>query len=404
MTEGNDRVPRRLRRIYALEDFELAARRHLPAPVFGYVAGASETGAAMEDNRAAFGEIRFVPRAGVDISARRLGCRVMGLDYDLPFGIAPMGVCALSAYRGDLAMARAAGAARIPMVVSGASLIPVEDIAAENADVWYQAYLPAGVDEITALLDRVARTGIETLVVTVDSAVGPIHENYLRAGYRTPIRPSAALLWQGITHPRWALGTFLRTIARHGTPHFENLKATRGAPVLSRTARRDFSGREGLDWAMLAQVRRIWKGRLVIKGILHPDDVARSQALGADGVILSNHGGRQLDGAVSSMRVLSAALNAAPGLPVMIDGGVLRGTDILKALALGASFVFVGRPMNYAASIAGEAGLTHAIGLLRSQLHADLGMLGLLNLGELDRTILDCTGFNDVLPDILSGS
>lgn len=393
---GPSRPPRILNRIYALEDFEPAARRHLPPPIFGYVAGAAETNASFEDNRAAFGEIGFVPRVGIDVSPRRLNCQILGMEFDLPFGIAPMGAAALTAYRGDLVMARAARDAGIPMIVSAASLIPLEEIAAEVPNVWYQAYLPQKMDDIAALLDRVAATGIDTLVVTLDSAVVPSRENNLRSGYRTPIRPNLRLFWNGVTHPHWALGTFLRTFLQHGNPHFENATATRGAPLLSRQAVRDFSGREFLNWALLAEVRRIWKGRLLFKGILHPDDVTKARELGADGVILSNHGGRQLDGAVAPLRVLTAALDRAQGIPVMLDGGILRGTDILKALALGASFVFIGRPFNYAASVAGEAGMRHAIELLRVQLRADLGMLGLVDLAGLSRDMLFCDGFREI--------
>ncbi|WP_421906282.1 alpha-hydroxy acid oxidase [Mameliella sp.] len=389
---------RRLRKVFALEDFEPLAKRHLPAPIFGYVAGAAETNASLNDNRAAFSEIGFVPRVGVDVSARSLTCNVMGLDFDMPFGVAPMGAAALTAYRGDLVYARTARAANIPMIVSAASLIPLEEIAAENPDIWYQAYLPPDPADIAALLARVARCGIETLVVTLDSAVVPSRENNLRSGYRTPLRPNLNLFYQGVTHPRWALGTFLRTFVQHGTPHFENATAARGAPLLSRQAVRDFSGREVLNWETLAEVRRLWRGRLVLKGILHPDDVSRARNLGAQGVILSNHGGRQLDGAVAPLRALPVALDRAEDMAVMLDGGILRGTDILKALALGAGFAFVGRPFNYAASLAGEAGMAHAIDLLRVQLRADLGMLGCVRLSELGPSILDQGRFRRSCP------
>lgn len=380
--------PRSLRRIYALEDFEPAARRILPRPIFGYVAGAAETNASLDDNRAAFAEVGFLPRVGVNVTQRSLACRLMGQEYALPFGIAPMGVCALTAYRGDLVLARAAERSGIPMVVSAASLIPLEEIIAEAPSVWYQAYLPHLAADISALLDRIAGMGVETLMVTLDSAVVPSRENNLRAGFQTPLRPNLSLLWQGLSHPRWALGTFLRTMIRHGVPHFENATATRGAPLLSRQAVRDFSGREHLDWAVLADVRRQWRGRLVLKGILHPEDVRRARSLGAEGVVLSNHGGRQLDGAVSPLRVLPQAIDRAGDMELMVDGGIRRGTDILKALGLGARFVFLGRPFNYAATVAGEPGVMKAIELLRRQLLADLGMLGLTTLADVSDEVL----------------
>jgi L-lactate dehydrogenase (cytochrome) len=379
---------RRLRRIFALEDLEEAARRLLPRPIFGYVAGAAETNATLADNRRVFDEIQFLPRMLVDVTSRSLECEVMGQRHAMPFGIAPMGVSSLTGYRGDISLARAAARAGIPMIISAASLIRLEEIAAAAPGVWYQAYLSGDQAQALAMVDRVAQAGIDTFVVTADSAVVPSRENNLRTGYRTPIRPDGALLWNGITHPAWSLGTFLRTFLQHGTPHFENAGPGRGAPLLSRQAVRDFSGRESLNWDVVHAIRARWRGRLVIKGLLHPGDVALARAAGADGVILSNHGGRQLDGAISPMRALPAALRQAGDMDIMIDSGFRRGTDVLKALGLGARFVFVGRPFNYASVLAGEAGVDHAIGLLRAQLRADLGMLGLLNLGEMNSDLL----------------
>jgi L-lactate dehydrogenase (cytochrome) len=392
------RTARPMRKILALEDLEPAARRLLPPPIFGYVAGAAETNASFAYNRRVFDEIQFLPRTLVGVAGRTLACRLMGQDYSLPFGIAPMGVCGLTGYRGDLSLARSASRAGIPMVISAASLIRMEDIAAEAPGVWYQAYLSGDQDEASALMARVARAGIDTFMITADSAVVPSRENNLRTGYRTPIRPDAKLLWNGLTHPTWSIATFLRTFVQHGNPHFENAGPGRGAPLLSSQAVRDFSGRESLDWNIVRFVRSHWQGRLVIKGLLHPGDVAIARDIGADGVVLSNHGGRQLDGALSPMRALPAAVQQAGDMAVMIDSGFRRGTDILKALGLGAQFVFIGRPFNYASALAGEAGVDHAVGLLRTQLSADLGMLGLRSLQEMNRDVLFLDNFKAVAP------
>ena len=377
------KTPRRLRRILSLDDFERAARRHLPEPIFGYVVGAAETDASLRDNRAVFDEIKFLPRVLVNVTRRSQEVDLLGRRYAAPFGIAPMGVSALAGYRGDLALARAASRANIPMIVSAASLIRMEEIAEAAPESWFQAYLPADSHRVAALIDRVMAAGFDTLVVTVDSAVVPSRENNIRSGFRTPMRPNAKLAWQGITHPRWALSTFLRTLIRHGIPHFENSYAERGAPLVSRDAVRDFAGREHLDWRDLERIRRRWKGKLVLKGILHPEDARLARERGVDGIIVSNHGGRQLDGAASPMRSLPQVAAAAGDMAVMIDSGFRRGTDILKALALGAQFVFVGRPFNYASAIAGEAGVDHAIRLLSAEIRADMGMLGINTLGEM---------------------
>jgi L-lactate dehydrogenase (cytochrome) len=334
-------------------------------------------------NRQSFEEVAFVPRVLVDVSKRSSASTLFGHEYAAPFGIAPMGVAALSAYRGDLVLARAAREANIPMVMSGSSLIRLEEIAKENPAAWFQAYLPGEPARIAALIDRVAAAGFGTLMVTVDVAVLPSRENNVRAGFTLPLRPSLRLAWDGITHPRWLLGTALRTIARHGMPHFENSFAERGAPILARNIERDFSKRDHLSWPHLEQIRRQWKGKLVVKGIVSVADARRARDTGADGIIVSNHGGRQLDSTAAPLTVLPAIARDAGGMTVMIDGGIRRGTHVLKALASGAHFVFVGRPFNYAAAVAGAAGVAHAIALLKAEVDRDMALLGIRSLAEL---------------------
>jgi L-lactate dehydrogenase (cytochrome) len=375
--------PRHLRRILSLDDFEEAARRHLPRPVFGYVAGAVETDWTLADNRAAFAEYGFLPRMLIDVSKRAARTTLFDHTYSAPFGIAPLGISALYAYRGDLVLAAGAAQANIPMVMSGSSLIRLEDVVSRSPSTWFQAYLPGDVKAIVALIERVARAGFETLVITVDSQVAGNRENNIRAGFSTPLRPTPRLAWDGLTHPRWLFGTFLRTIARHGMPHFENNFATRGAPILSSSVLRDYSDRGNLHWEHWRMIRRMWKGRLIIKGILDKADAALARDEGADGIVVSNHGGRQLDGAVSALRVLPGIVGTCPGLPVMLDGGIRRGTDVLKALALGAKFVFLGRPFGYAASVGGVAGVLHATALLRAEVERDMAMLGINDVREL---------------------
>jgi len=373
----------RLQRLLSLDDFDAAAATHLPRPIFGYVAGAAETNWSHDDNRAAFGEFGFIPRVLVDVSKRSQQTSLFGRVYAAPFGIAPLGISALYAYRGDIVLARAAAAANIPMIMSGSSLIRLEEVVQAGQTAWFQAYLPDDAPRITALIERVARAGFATLVITVDVPVWANRENNVRAGFATPLRPNLRLAWDGITHPRWLLGTFLRTLLGHGMPHFENNYATRGAPILSASVAREFSDRGTLNWEHVALVRRLWKGQLVIKGILDREDARIARDAGADGIIVSNHGGRQLDGAVSPLRVLPGIVAMCPDIPVMMDSGVRRGTDVLKALALGAKFVFAGRPFAYAAAIGGEPGVAHAIGLLSDEVFRDMAMLGITDLEKL---------------------
>lgn len=371
------RAPAVLRHMLSLHDFEDAARRRLPRPIFGYIAGAAEDNASLRDNREVFGEYAFTTRVLRDVSQRSQAVELFGERYSSPFGIAPMGINALSTYRGDLVLARAAQRAGIVSVMSGTSLIPMEDVARASPCTWFQAYLPGDQARIDALIDRVERAGFRTLVVTVDIPISANRENNIRTGFSTPLRPGLRLAWDGLVRPRWVAGTFLRTLLHHGMPHFENSFATRGAPIVSSSVLRDFSARDHLSWNHLEAIRRRWKGPLVVKGVLSVEDALQARNLGADGVVLSNHGGRQLDGAVSAMRVLEAVVTAVgSAFPVLIDGGFRRGSDVLKAIALGARMVLVGRPFNYAAAVAGEAGVQHAIGLLRDEVDRNLAMLG----------------------------
>ncbi len=373
----------KLSRILSLDDLERAAAKHLPRPVFAYVSGAVEDNLALRDNRAAFDEIAFVPRVLVDVSQRLMATSLFGRQYAAPFGIAPMGVAALSAYRGDLVLARAAREAGVPMVMSGSSLIRLEEVAKENPAAWFQAYLPGEPARIAALIDRVAAAGFGTLMITVDVAVLPSRENNVRAGFTLPLRPSPRLAWDGISHPRWLFGTALATLARHGMPHFENSFAERGAPILARSIERDFSKRDHLSWTHLEQIRKQWKGTLVVKGILSAEDARIARETGVEGIVVSNHGGRQLESSVAPLRVLPAIAESARGMTVMIDSGIRRGTHVLKALALGAHFVFVGRPFNYAASVAGLAGVHHAIALLKTEVDREMALLGITSLAQL---------------------
>jgi L-lactate dehydrogenase (cytochrome) len=294
-----------------------------------------------------------------------------------------MGICALSGYRGDLMQAKAAQAANIPMVLSATSLVRMEDVCAAYPQTWFQAYMPAPA-KIPALVDRVAAAGFKTMVVTVDVAVLANRENNVRAGFSTPLRPSLSLAWQGITHPRWTIGTFLRTLLTDGVPYFENSQATRGVPIIARNVHRDFTARDALDWRVLEDIRRQWKGRLVLKGLMSAEDAKIARSAGVEGIIVSNHGGRQLDGTVSPIRVLPDVVEAAgDGITVMMDSGIRRGTDVLKALALGAKFVWVGRPFNYAASVAGEPGVAHAIQILRGEVRRNMALIGVTSLSQL---------------------
>jgi L-lactate dehydrogenase (cytochrome) len=381
-------LPRRLANIYALEDLEPRARKHLPRRIFGFVEGGVETNAARDANRAAFAAWSFRPRVLVNTIGRSLSTSLFGTTYAAPFGIAPMGATSLMAFECERVLAEAAGEANIPFILSGSSLMPLETILRANPAAWFQAYIPGDRARIGPLVDRVARAGYRTLVITVDVAVAGNRENNARNGFMLPLRPSTSLAWDGMTHPRWLLGNLCRTLLTRGMPHFENVDAVRGAPVISAQAERSFGRRDALCWDDIAWIRDRWPGTLLLKGILAPEDARQAEAIGADGIIVSNHGGRQLDGAMPSLHALPEVRAASFGLTVTMDSGVRRGTDVLKALALGAQFVFVGRPFLYAAAIGGKAGVRHAISFLSLEIDRDMALLG-------------CTGLDQIGPALL---
>jgi L-lactate dehydrogenase (cytochrome) len=380
-------VPPHLRMMLALQDFEAPARRYMPRPIFGYVAGGVEGNVTLDWNRSTFDDIALVPRMLINVSKRTQKTELFGRTYDCPFGISPMGGTSLAGFEGDLNLARAAAACNIPMILSGASLTKLEEVrAACPQNSWFQAYLPGEEKAITEMVERVAKAGYDTLVLTVDIPVGANRENNVRNGYDAPLRPSLRLALQCLAYPRWLVGTALRSYFSRGMPHFENMGPR--TPVMSRTAVRGRANRDHLNWEHFDLMRRLWKGKLVIKGILDKRDAVIAREHGADGIIVSNHGGRQLDTATSPLRVLPGIVAAAGPMTVMMDSGIRRGTDALKALALGAKFVFVGRPMLYAAAVAGETGVRHAIGLLRAEIDRDIGMLGANSIAEVNRDML----------------
>jgi L-lactate dehydrogenase (cytochrome) len=379
-------VPRRFKDILCLDDFEQPARRFLPRPIFGYVSGGVETNSARDANRAAFAEWEFLPRVLISTRGRDQKTTVLGRTYDLPFGFPPMGGTSLAAYRGDSVLAEVAAELNTIMIQSGASLTPMERVRAVGPTAWFQAYLPGEREIIVPLVERAQRAGFDTLMLTVDVQVPANRENNVRTGYNSPLKPTLRLAWDCLMRPRWLFGAFGRTVREHGMPHLENMGFPR-IPVLGYTERPRLA-RDGLAWEHLELMRKMWKGKLVLKGVLAPQDVRIARESGVDGILVSNHGGRQLDYTVAPLRALPAVVAEAGNMAVMMDGGVRRGTDVLKAFALGAQFVFIGRPMLYAAAIAGAAGVHHAASILKDEISRDMAMLGISTLAGMKRELL----------------
>ena len=373
----------RWRHMLSLDDFETAARSYLPRMIYGFISGAVETGTAQRLAASAYADYAFVPRALRDVAVRDQGIDLFGHRYDVPFGIAPMGGSAIAAYCGDLALAEAGARLNQPMIMSASSLIPLEEVQSRHPHVWFQAYLAGDRGRIGRMVERVARAGCKTLVVTIDAPVPGNRENNVRNGYSMPIRITPRVALDCAMHPRWLVGTLIRTFLNRGIPHFENMDAERGPPMFSRSLGRNFSDRDRFSWDHVRAIREQWQGNLVLKGVLSLDDAVLAREAGVDGIILSSHGGRQLDYAVPPLHVLPRIRAALPAMSIIIDGGIRRGSDVLKAMALGADAVLVGRPYLYAAALGQAEAAAHASEILKSEIDRNMALLGLNRLADL---------------------
>ena len=365
--------------------FEARARRHLPRAMHYYVAGYSEDGATHRRNLEGFQSCAFLPECLVDVSARSAATSLFGVPYAAPFGIAPMGFSRLVAADGDIVLARAAARAGVPFILSGASLTRMEEVHAAGPASWFQAYIPGEDHRIDPLLDRMEAAGFDTAVITVDTAVHGEHELAARHNFRSPVRLSPDLAWQGLTRPGWLWRVLLRNRMAGTKLRFENADAGPGPLVLSRTLVRDIGRRDALTWAHIEKIRRRWRGKLVLKGIMAPADAVTATQTGVDGIIVSNHGGRQVDCAASSLDALEAIAAEGLATTLMYDGGIRRGSDVLKAIRLGADFVFVGRPFLQAAAVDGERGVTHGLSLLMEEVRRTMGLLGITHPHDVRR-------------------
>ncbi|KQN55513.1 MULTISPECIES: alpha-hydroxy acid oxidase [unclassified Erwinia] len=385
--EPAKKTPRAFRDLLSLDDFERHARRRLPNMIYQYVAGGVESGQGIAGNFDAYQRFKFIPRMFRDVSGRSQATTLFGHTYQHPFGVAPLGGASFVAYQADIALAKAARQMNVPMILSASSLVRLEDVHAANADAWFQAYLAGDQPRIDRLVDRVEAAGYQTLVVTGDTPMLGNREHNIRSGFSMPIKITPKVAFESAINPRWLLGTVAQTFLRHGAPHFENTDAERGPPMMSGKVR-NTNARDKLCWKNVEAIRKKWRGNLVIKGLMSPEDAFIARDLGADAVILSNHGGRQLDHTIPPLYTLAEIAASKGAMKVIIDSGIRRGTDVMKAMALGADFVFLGRPFLYASVIGGQRCVEHAMHILRDEIDRDLALIGVRTPAELDASYL----------------
>jgi isopentenyl diphosphate isomerase/L-lactate dehydrogenase-like FMN-dependent dehydrogenase len=380
-----------LSQAYNIDDLRRMARRCLPRVAWDYLERGAEDDLTMTANRKALERIAFRPRTLVDVSGRSLQHTLFGKTYTAPFGIAPTGAAGLYCHDADVALARAAAAAGVPFVLSTASFVAMERVAREAAgNKWFQLYMSKDRAAAERLVKRALAAGFEALVVTTDVPVGANREYNLRNGFAIPFRINARNVVDGLLHPRWLTRVFLKTLLTDGIPRFRNVDSEEGGRIVSKDLSAFRARRDALDWSDIAWLRTIWPHKLLVKGILVAEDARLALANGADGVVVSNHGGRQLDGARAAIDALPEIVEAVGGkMAVLFDSGVRRGADIVKALALGADFVFFGRATLYGASVGGEAGVTRALEILRSETDRVMALIGCGRVADLGRDYLE---------------
>ena len=378
---------KRLERALSIADLRRLAQRRLPRSVFEFIDGGAEDEVTLADNRAAFERIRLVPRVLVDVSQPRLETDILGLQAAAPFVIAPMGSCVLAWPGADLAIARAAASLGIPYTLSTMSTTSLERVAAEiSGRLWFQLYVLRERAFTESLVERARAADYETLVVTVDLPTGGKRERDLRNGISIPLRVDTRHCIEALMHPGWTLG-----MLRGGLPQFENVRGLlgQGDPGLTIAAKVGRNLDAAFDWESLARIRDRWPRKLVVKGVMHPADAARLAGMGVDGIWVSNHGGRQLDGAIASVQGLPAVHAAVQGrAALLIDSGVRRGVDALKAVASGAQAVAIGRAALFGAGAGGEAGVRRALEILVDELARAMQLSGVARLCEADASLL----------------
>lgn len=378
---------RSLGHILNLQDFQSAAKNILPEAIYGYVANGSEDETSLHTNRNAFLDYRLVTRVLRGVQQRSQSWPVFGKTYAAPFGIAPMGGASVVTYDGDRHIAAAAHEAGIPWMLSGNSITPMEKLARVCPGAWFASYQSANTQSVEGMVKRVQDAGFAVYAMTADVPVGSNREKDHRAGFTQPVRLNTKLVAEGIKKPAWVIGTALRTLLKHGNPHIVNLDYN-GGPSLFSTKAKSIASHAGLSWQHVETARKHWQGPLVVKGVLSREDARIARECGVDGIVVSNHGGRQLDAAATPLQVLPSIVAGAKDLTVMVDGGFRRGTDVMIALALGAQFVFIGRPFLFAAAVAGKAGVLHAIELLSKEIDRDMALLGFNRLSQLTPDML----------------
>jgi (S)-mandelate dehydrogenase len=376
---------------FNIEELRLVAKRRLPRAIFDFIDGGAENELTLRENRAAFERVRLTRKVLVGVSQVNTETSILGKTAKLPIVIAPTGAVGFGWRGGDVAVAKAAAGFGIPFSLSTSATASIERIAAEAPGrLWFQAYFFKDREYCFGLIERARKAGYDTLMVTADLPVGGKRERDFRNDFSIPFRFTPRNMLDFATRPAWALDMLLR-----GVPALENLT---GMAVANADTRNIVSsvGRDqdaSLDWEIIKRVRGAWPGKLLVKGVVLPEDAERAVSLGCDGVIVSNHGGRQLDSEIASFDALPGVVRAIGGkASVLMDGGIRRGSDILKAVARGAQAVMIGRATYYGVCAGGEPGARRALEILADELVRTMQLCGARSIAEIGPELLQEAG------------
>ena len=370
-----------------IDDLRTVARKRLPRAVFEFMDGGAQDEITLRANREDFRSMRLMPRVLTDIETRNQSVELLGKRYDAPIILAPTGLAGLLSRRGELAAVRVASRMNIPYCLSTMATCSIEDISAEvDAPNWFQLYVLRDRGLTKAFIERARDARCSALVLTVDTKVQGPRERDMRNGFTVPPRFTASTLLDFALHWRWLLD-----VACGPKIIFRNFVGTGVDANSAVTITQFIAGQYDLSvsWRDVEWFKSQWGGPLLLKGLLSPADARQAIDAGVDGIIVSNHGGRQLDGAISAIAALPAMVDAVAGrLPLILDGGVRRGSDVIKAIALGATACMIGRAWLYGLAAGGESGVERALTILRDEIDVALALLGCADLSKVDRSVL----------------
>ena len=366
--------------IFSVADARLAARRRMPKIMFDYIDGAAGSEFANAENIRQLDAIRLQPRVLVNTENRNLSKSLFGKTWDLPFGIAPMGMCNLTWPGADKMLAAAAVKYKIPVGLSTMASSSIEDTFQRAGQIaWFQLYVGQSEEVGFEMVERAERAGYDTLILTVDVPIVAPRPREQRNGFQVPFKMGLKQFIDFAMHPQWSINTVLTGVPKIANNASENAE--------TKFVRNESRGK--VDWQFLTRLRKRWPGTLIVKGVLSPEDAAQIRESGADGVYVSNHGGRQLDSAPAAVQMLPLIREAVGAdFPILFDSGVRNGEAVIKALALGADFVFLGRPFLYGMGADGETGLQTVIELIKNQIDAALAQLGRPDINTIDNTVI----------------